>query len=142
MKIINRLTGEVLNFNDRTYEEVLWTWKHAQELERIAKTIKDKLKPKVRDFIVVDGVTEPLDGYQFRKSVVQRYNYNKSTLRQYLDPDVVDVLTKVDKTAVDRYLKENFTELGSIADNIRQSAIPEGKPYEVIKLENLNKGDK
>ena len=63
--------------------------------------------------------------------------YDKSVVRQVLDEDVFDLMTKIDKTKLDNYIKDNLSELGDISTELRASLIPDGKPYQVIRLERL-----
>lgn len=133
----NKHTGEVIKLPADTPERIVEAWLIAQEYAKTAEALKDQLKKLVPKF--VDDVSEPINGYMFRVSNVQRMNYDKSVLREAVDEDTLDVLLKPDKTAIDRYLKENLETLGEKSAVLRQSMIPEGKPYTVIKLERLDR---
>ena len=133
----NKHTGEVINLPSDTLEQIVEAWRIAQEYAKTAEALKDQLKRLVPKY--VDDVSEPINGYMFRVSNVQRMNYDKSKLREVFDEDTLDILLKPDKTAIDRYLKENLEQIGEDSTWIRRSMIPEGKPYTVIKLERLER---
>jgi len=133
----NKHTGEVITLDVDTPEKMVQAWLIAQEYAKTADTLKDQLKKLVPKF--VDDVSEPINGYVFRVSNIQRMNYDKSMLREVIDEDTLDVLLKPDKPAIDKYLKENLETLGTGSTMLRQSMIPEGKPYQVIRLERLER---
>lgn len=139
IKATNKATGEVIELIADSPEQVVEAWRIAQEYEKAAKALKDQLKNFVPILIGTSGVSEPIGNYQFRLSNVQRMNYDKAVLRETLDPDTFDILVKPDKPAVDKYLKENLEALGEAGSVIRQSMVPEGQPYQVIKLEKLSR---
>lgn len=134
----NKATGEVIELEADTLESLMNAWRVAQEYEKTAKTLKDQLKKLVPKY-VSDGKSDEKDNFVFRVSSVQRMNYDKSVLRDTLDEDTYDVFMKPDKIAIDRYLKENAESLGEISTIIRKSMVADGQPYEVIKLERLNR---
>lgn len=135
----NKATGEVIELPASNYGEVILAWQTAQQYAKAADELKDKLKKLVPEFISERGTSEPLNGFQFRSSNVQRRNYDKATMREFLDPDVFDVLVKPDKGAVDKYLKENLETLGPISTKLRETMVDEGRPYQVIKLERVDR---
>lgn len=135
----NKATGEVIELPSETLEQVVEAWKIAQEYDKAAKALKDQLKMIVPEYIRQANRSDEVNNYQFKVNVVQRMGYDKSVLRQNLDEDTFDVLMKPDKTAVDKYLKENLEELGEASHIIRASMVADGKPYEVIKLEKLSR---
>lgn len=134
----NQSTGEVVELPDGSLEELIASWQVAQQYAKLADRLKDQLKTKVEKY-VDDGKSPEVSGYQFKVSSVQRMTYDKAILRQNLDEDTFDVLMQPDKTAVDRYLKENLDDLGERSTIIRQSMTPVGTPYQVIKLEKLTR---
>lgn len=133
----NKITGEFLDLNVESLVEVQEAWRLAQEYERIAKEMKDKIKPVVRDYITYTGLTERAGNFHFRQSYVQRKEYDKRLLRKYFDDDVLDVMLKPDKKIIDTYIKENLESLPPEASEIRKNMIDVGEPYEVIKLERV-----
>lgn len=139
--ITNKYTGEVIEFDLDDYASVVQAWRQAQELEKMAKQIKDKCKPAVRELADHKGLTEMRENYQFRVSSVQRYQYDKSVMRKVLDADLFDTLVAPDKPAVDRYIKENIEELGDVSTELRNTMVEVGNRYEVIKLEKVKVND-
>lgn len=136
MQVVDTLTGEVLEFPDTTPEDIKNSWlqisKQIQALERA----KDKLKPKVAELLDEFGKYE-FEDYMFRQMTVQRRNYDKAVMREALDEDTFDLLLIPDKTAIDRYLKENLESLGDASTKLRESMVDVGQPYSVTKLEQI-----
>lgn len=138
----NKITGEVVDMPADNLEQIMTAWQLAQQLEKMAKDLKDQLKPKVERYAET-GASEDINNLRFKIISTQRYNYDKAIMRQVLDEDVFDLLLKPDKTAVDNYLKENLEQLGDISTELRKTMVEVGKPYQVIKLEKLKfDGDK
>ena len=138
MKAVVKLTGEVIELNPVTDADVYEAWRTCSEYIKAYTELKDKLKPFVERLVTERGTSEPLDGYMFRQSFVQRMNYDKTVLRQVIrDEDTFDMLLAVDKKAVDDYLKEHLEEVGQDSTLLRDSMVPVGKPYTVLKLEKL-----
>ena len=136
----NKATGEVVELAADTPEEIVTAWRVAQEYIKTADALKDQLKKIVPTLITGTGTTsEPVGNYQFRVSAIQRQTYDKGVMRQVLDADLFDVLVKPDKTAVDKYLKENLETVGEAATALRSSMIADGRPYQVIKLEKVSR---
>lgn len=134
----NKATGEVIEWPANTPEQLVEAWVLAKEYERLALSLKDQLKKLVPSLVGDRGTSEPISNYMFRVSTVQRMNYDKSVMREVLDPDVFDVLLKPDKPAVDKYIKENLETLLDGSTRLRKAMVAEGKPYQVIKLERLS----
>lgn len=132
----NKISGEVVAFDVNNLDEMVKAWRYAQELEKMSKRIRDKVKPLV-DELIETSTSEVSGGYQFRVSNIQRKTYDKSVMRQVLDEDTFDVFVKPDKSAVDKYIKENLETLGDTAKQLRDSMIDDGKPYIVYKLERV-----
>lgn len=144
MKIsaVNKATGEIIELQADNPEQIVEAWRVAQEYEKASASLKDQLKKLVPSIVGTNGVSEPVGDYQFRVSTVQRMNYDKATMREVLDPDIFDVLIKPDKPAVDRFLKENLETLGENSTTLRQAMVPDGKPFQVIRLEKLKREEK
>lgn len=134
----NKATGEVVELQAGTPEQIVEAWRVAQEYDKTATALKDQLKRLVPDIVGPRGVSEPIGIYQFRVSSIQRMTYDKSVLREVLDEDTLDLFLKPDKPAIDKYLKENLEELGDASTRIRQSMVADGNPYQTIRLEKLS----
>lgn len=134
----NKATGEVIELPANTPEEIVQAWQTAQQYAKAADSLKDQLKKIVPDLVGAKGVSEPIGHCQFRISNIQRTTYDKSVMREVLDADTFDLMLKPDKSAIDRFLKENLETLGDASTALRTSMIPEGNPYQVIKLEVLS----
>ena len=142
MKVVatNKATGEIIDLPADTPEQIVSAWRTAQEYVKAADSLKDQLKRLVPAMVIGSGnVSDPIGNYQFRVMNVQRMTYDKSVMREMLDPDVFEVLLKPDKTLVDQYLKENLETLAEASTELRATMVAEGKPYTVIKLEKLDR---
>lgn len=137
IKAVNKHTGEVVALPADTPERLVEAWQIAQEYAKTAEALKDQLKKLVPKIVGEQATSDPINGFMFRISNVQRRNYDKSKLREVLDEDVYDLMVKPDKPMIDKYLKENLESLGDISTQLRESMIDEGKAYEVIRLERL-----
>lgn len=137
IKAINKATGEIIELESDKPEQIVEAWKIAQEYEKVAKSLKDQLKKIVPTLVNDSGVSEEINKAVFKINTVQRMTYDKSVVRNLIDEDVYDLVTKIDKTKLDTYLKENLESLGDTSTELRQSMIPDGSPYQVIKLEKL-----
>lgn len=136
---VNKLTGEVVEYEADNLGQIVEAWRSLSEKEKVIKEVKEQLKSLIPLQVNTKGLSEPVGGYMFRVSNVQRKNYDKSVLREVLDEDTLDLLLKPDKPKVDDYIKENLEVLGEHSTRIRQSMVDEGKPYQVIKLERLDR---
>lgn len=136
---VNTITGEVIELEAGNYQEVMESWRLASELARVAAELKEQLKSLVPLYVGEKGLSEPLNGFMFRLSNVQRYNYDKSVMRLVFDADTFDLLLKPDKPLVDKYLKEHLESLGEGSTKLRDTMIAEGKPYETIRLEKVTR---
>lgn len=133
----NKATGEVVELGADTLQQIVEAWRVAQEYEKTATALKDQLKKLVPNFVGDKGVSEEAGSYMFRVSNIQRMNYDKAVMRNVLDADTFDLLLKPDKPAVDKFLKENLEQLGEASTLLRNAMLPEGQPYQVIKLERV-----
>jgi hypothetical protein len=130
------LTGEIVEFDISTPEKMVEVWAMASDYIKAYEYIKESIK-KLVPTIVNSSNTFEHNGFMFRISNIQRYTFDKSVMRNVLDEDTFDIFLKPDSTALKKYIKENLEELGDKAGELMHSQIPEGKPYEVIKLEAL-----
>jgi hypothetical protein len=142
IKATNKATGELIELPSDTPEQIVQAWTIAQEYEKAAKALKDQLKQLVPNIIGERTTSEPIGNYQFRISIVQRKNYDKSKLYELVeDQDLLSMMLKPDKTFIDSWLKENVETSAEIGTGLRASMVDEGKPYQVIKLEKLTRED-
>lgn len=135
----NKATGEVVELDANTPEEIVTAWTIAQEYDKTAIALKDQLKKLVPAIVGNNGLSEQYGVYQFRVSSIQRMNYDKAVMREVLDEDTLDLFLKPDKPALDKYLKENLEVVGEGSTLLRNSMVADGKPYQVIKLEKVQR---
>lgn len=135
----NKHTGEVIELTTDTPEDVVLAWQISQEYAKTADKLKAQLKELVPKIVGDRSTSDPINGFMFRISNIQRKTYDKAIMRQVLDEDTFDQLLKPDKTLVDKYLKDNLETLGEASSRLRDTMIEEGKPFQVIKLERLDR---
>lgn len=136
MNAVNKLTGEVVEFETTTYAQLIEAYRVCQETIKAYEKVKKDLASKAEQYIE-NGTSEPLNGYMFRSVIVQRKNYDKAVLREHLDEDTYDLLLEPNKKAVDDYLKDNLETLGETSTLIRKAMIDTGNPYQVVRLEKI-----
>lgn len=134
----NKATGEVIELDANDLAEIVEAWRVVQEYEKAAGDLREQLKKLVPAYANNKGLTDEVDNHMFRVSHIQRMNYDKAIMRRVLDEDIFDVLLRPDKPAIDKYLKENLETLGGASTELRESMIPDGKAYQVIRLEKLS----
>lgn len=134
----HKITGEIVEFDIKNLADLVNAWRIASEYEKLAKDLKDKLKPELAKYVNEDGKSDEVDGYRFTTVLVQKKNYDKAVLRQVLDEDLLDLFLKPDKTKIDNYIKEHLDELGENSGLLRDTMIEDGKPYSITRLEKLS----
>lgn len=135
--VIHKATGEQLDFQINSLSDLVSAWRMATEYEKMAKDLKDKLKPYLADYLNDDGTSDEVNGYKFKSNLVTRRNYDKAIMRKVFDEDTLDLLLEPAKTKVDNYIKEHLSELGEDSSLLRETMIDVSKPYVVTKLEKL-----
>lgn len=139
MKITDKLTGEVIELKDGSLEETIDSLLYAQKTIKSWEAAVKKLK-KTAEEQMPDGKNFHEHGdYGLRISNVQRKTYDMTVLRKHLDEDTINEFLSLKKGAVDKYIAENLEELGEASTELRNTMLDDGKPYQVIKLERLNR---
>lgn len=131
-------TGELLELPSDTPEQIMASYKVVNDYITAWQDIKAQLQELARDIVDAKGCYEH-DGYQLRVYSTQRMNYDRGVLREVFDPDLLDTFMEPSKGRIDRYLKEHLDEVGEDSTRLRQSMIPVGKPYTVVRLERLER---
>lgn len=139
IKAVNKHTGEIVELEADSFEQVVEAWRIAKEYEKVSEALKKQLKELVPNYINDKGVSDEYKGHMFRVSNIQRKTFDKSVMREVLDEDTYDLFLKPDSTALKKYIKENLTTLGEASTKLTKSMIPDGMPYQVIKLEKLTR---
>ncbi len=133
-----KTTGEIVEVDASTPESVIDSYRYINDYISALESIKKKLQARASEVVRTDGTYEH-NGLMLRVSSVQRMNYDKSALRQLLDEDTFDLFMEPAKTKIDTYIKENLEELGDISTQLRESMIPVGNAYQVVRLEKLTR---
>lgn len=134
---VNKHTGEIVELQAETFEQVVEAWRIAKEYEKVSEALKKQLKELVPSYINDKGVSDEYNGHMFRVSNIQRKTFDKTVMREVLDEDTYDQFLKPDTTSLKLFIKDNLESLGEASTRLTKSMIPDGKPYQVIKLEKL-----
>lgn len=141
IKAVNRHTGEIVELEADSFEQVVEAWRIAKEYEKVSEALKKQLKELVPNYINDKGVSEEYKGHMFRVSNIQRKTFDKAVMREVLDEDTYDQFLKPDTTNLKKYIKDNLERLGDVSTRLTKSMVPDGNPYQVIKLEKLVRDD-
>lgn len=134
---VNKASGEVIELNVDTFEQLVGAYNTAKEYEKVATTLKDQLKKIIPSFLDENGKSKiSSDGYQFKRYETQRTTYNKSALRQVFDEDTIDLFLKVNKSSVDSFIKEHDISSDDIAI-LKASLEPDGSVSIVTRLDKV-----
>ena len=138
--MVNKLTGEVMELPVNSPVDIKDSWLLVSESIKALERAKDKLKPFVAGMLDENGQYDYGD-YIFKHTTVQRQTYAKGVMREVLDADMFDLFLSPDKTKIDAWLKENVATSGGIGTALRNSMIPMGNPYSVLRLEKVKRDE-
>lgn len=141
IKAVNKHTGEIVELEADSFEQVVEAWRIAKEYEKVSEALKKQLKELVPNYINDKGVSEEYKGHMFRVSNIQRKTFDKAVMREVLDEDTYDQFLKPDTTNLKKFIKDNLERLGDVSTRLTKSMVPDGNPYQVIKLEKLVRDD-
>ncbi len=133
-------TGEVIEFDASSPEAVIESYRLLNETMKAYEDVKKQLQKRARDVVDERGIYEYKD-HMLRVSGVQRYNYDKAVMREVLDQDTFDLFMEPAKGKLDEYIKENLSSLGDFAKTLRDTMVPVGNPYTVVKLERVRRAE-
>lgn len=135
----HKTTGETIEHDVNNIVDMVNAWRLASEYEKLAMSLKEQLKKMLPPFLDESGNSEEVGGYVFKSRLIHRRNYDKTIMRQVLDEDTFDLLLIPDKTKIDAYIKENMNSLGDISTKLRETMVDVGRPYNVTRLERLDR---
>ena len=138
----NKVTGEVVELPAGSLEEVMTAWTVMQQYEKLASDLRDQLKDLVRAQVNDSGVSEELNNKMFKVSAIQRTKYNPQKVKEALgDEDLFNTFVEVNSSELNKWLKAEVKKRTidhEVSRAIKEAKEPSGKPYEVIKLEQLS----
>ena len=132
----NKLTGEVYEVTTKTPEDILMALREIRETISAWERIKKDVQQLAYEIVDEAGRFEH-DGWIIKTTSVQRMNYTKAALREVFDEDEIDLFLEPRKSAIDSYIKDHLAELGDKSTQLRQSMVPVGKPYGMVKVERV-----
>lgn len=131
-------TGEVIELPADTPEQAVESLLLVNEMLDAYDSVKAGLKKILGDHVDANGPLEH-NGWAVRTFTTQRQNYDKAVMRQVFDEDTLDLFLEPAKGKVDRYIKDHLEELGDGSTRLRESMIPAGKAYSVVRLERIER---
>lgn len=129
-------TGEIIELDISTPEKVLEAYRLTNEQLEAYDNLKKQLQVLAAEIKDADPNFEH-DGYTFRVYSTQRQQYDKAALREVFDEDTLDLFLEPAKGKIDKYLAAHLDELGDGSTKLRETMVPIGKPYSVVRLERL-----
>lgn len=105
-QVVNTLTGEITEFEYTNIDELKSKY---LELDSYAKTIDRAMKKMKADLEFALGDDERIDftdGWALKRFNRATKEYRKEVVAKYLDDDQLDVVTKIDGTALKTLLKD------------------------------------
>lgn len=144
VSVVNKLTGEVYDFDLKTPEDVMDAWEMCSEIIKAFERAKDKMKLLVPEFVDEKGTYEA-NGKMFRFSSIQRMNYDSSAIRDLIDDeDLKSMMFVPKKTFIDNWIKEGIEKgdptVLEISTPLRESMVPDGPRYNQVRLERVGLG--
>ncbi len=133
-------TGEVLDFEYGTPEQLISSYKLVNDYIEAYEALKKKLQARAIEVIDNEGFNGSIErnGYILRSYTTQRRNYDAAVLRSIFDEDEMALFMEPAKGRIDRYIRDHLAELGITSTVLRDTMVPAGKPYSVVRLERLS----
>lgn len=116
IKVINKLTGEVLEFEYSNPGELKNVYQEAKAAEDTIKRARVKIDTAMDDTLGELDELEVGDGYKFKRIQRSTKKYPRSVVAKYLDEDQMDLVTEVNG----KKLKE------LLADLVKEGHAPQG----------------
>jgi hypothetical protein len=130
-------TGEILELEYKNEDDLIKLYNEYYLQKKNIEATLDKIKEAIGENIPEDQPHQFFDGSVARWMRLPRYEYPKEVVAEYLDPDQLDVVSKIDGTKLKSVVKElaerNEIEAGAW-DRIMQNAeVKYSKPF--VKIE-------
>lgn len=131
-------TGELIELPDKTPTDVVASYRLVNETIEAFEKVKKQLQKRASE-LIDNGERLEHDGYMIRSYSTQRMAYDPAVLREVFDEDLMATFMEPQKGRIDRYLKEHLEELGPASTRLRESMVPTGRPYSVVRIERLDR---
>ena len=133
----NKMTGEMVEIQTATPQDILYAYRLAKEFEDLGKRIKDCVKKEVPKILDEQGRSQEVDGYIIKSYESQRMTYNRMALYDaFDDEDLIQEFMDVSKGKVDAYIKEHDLTDEQI-EILRNGLEPNGKVINSVRLERV-----
>lgn len=106
IKVVNKQTGEYQEYEYQNSFELKQLYDNLQEQKKSIERALEKVKAELGKEIPEDEPVTFPDGSTAKWMSTPRYDYPKEVVAKYLDPDQLDVVTKVDGTKLKTLVKE------------------------------------
>ncbi len=104
--VTDTITGEIRDFEYTTVADLKDRWLEIDALAKAVDRAQKKLKAELEFALGDDEVIDFPDGYKLKRQYRTTYTYDKGVVANYLDEDALDVVTKIDGTALKALVKE------------------------------------
>lgn len=132
-----KATGELIEYDISTPEKMMEAYAICNEYKKAYDYVLGKIKEKVPEIVDARGMYE-YNGRAFRVMSIQRYNYDKRVLDRVIkDEDLREMMLEPNKKFIDEWLKENVDKTGEVGTELRNTMVPVGNPYQVVKQEKI-----
>lgn len=137
VKIVNKTTGEILEFAWETLQELKTVYLQLSSLESVIKGSKKKMRNVLDKALGEEEKYDFGDGYTLIRVAPQMKEYPTYIVAKYLDADQLDLVTKIDNKKLEEIIKElvesNSLEPGAWQDIQDNAEIKPIKPYVKIQ---------
>lgn len=137
IKVVNTITGEVLELPVDSMEQMATAYIQLKGLEGVIKRLKTKLNERMLVGLGEAKAMELPDRSRIVRVEQLMRTYDKSVVAQFLDADQMEIVTKIDATALKTLMKELVDE--GIAPKGAWKAIEDSaetkpkKPYVIVE---------
>lgn len=136
-QVVNTFTGEVIEVDWSSAEQLRDAFKQAKAFEEALKRMRAKIAESVDALIGDDEQYDFGDGFKFMRIQSNTYRYPREVVAQYLDEDQLALVTEVNprklKDLVVQLVKEHQIEDGVWKSIEAGAEVTPKRPY--VKLE-------
>lgn len=134
-------TGELIELPAETTEDIVTSYRLVNETIEAYEKVKKQLQKAAAERIDAEGAPLEHGGFMLRSYTTQRMTYDKAVLREVFDEDTLDLFLDPAKGRIDKYIKEHLDDLGDASTRLRETMLPMGKPFSVVRLERLDRSE-
>lgn len=133
IKVVNKQTGEYIEYEYDNIDDLKIIYDELYEQKKLTERAINKVKDAIGERVSEDEPYQFADGFTARWMTLPRYEYPKEIVAKYLDPDQLDIVTKVDGTKLKTIIKEMVDrkelEAGAWEHIMSSADVKISKPY-------------